>query len=134
MPPILNGCHKFCDATSTKASPSVGFLLRAYQDGDDVELFVPMNGFRGKGWYANSNVFGTVRIGGAILDPFSSVGNDGLSGMDVNFFLLSLDVERPSQDERIFVKFRSLVQVQSSHWDFASERRSRSRSLSSPAQ
>ena len=67
-----------------------------------------MNGLRRKGGYANSNVFGTVRIGAAILDPFSSVGNDGFSGPDVKFLLLRLDVKRPSQDESIFVKFRNL--------------------------
>ncbi len=64
-----------------------------------------MNSFRGKGWYANSNVFGTVRIGGTILDPFPSVRNDGFSGMNVKFLLRGLDVERASQDERIFVEF-----------------------------
>ena len=94
---------------------------------------VPMNGFRGKGRYANSNVFGTVRIGGAILDPFPSVGNDGLSGTDVKFFLLCLDVKRPSQDEQYIRRIQEFVRAQTSHWDFASERRSRSPSASSPA-
>jgi hypothetical protein len=75
-----------CSKTEILAVERVPYSL------ESVESFkVAMNSLDGEGGNADGNVFGSVFEWGGVLDPLAFVGDDGLSGGNVEAAGLVLD-------------------------------------------
>ena len=68
-----------------------------------------MDGLGRKGGKADGNVFGALGPGRAVLDPFSGVSDDRLTGRNVKSSFLVSHTKAAPQDESIFVEVRRLA-------------------------
>src|SRR5215471_4660609 len=69
-----------------------------------------MNSLGREGGQANGNVLGAF-VRGRILDPLSSASQNGLSGANINAAVFVAHAQASSQDQRVFVEFRSLSRL-----------------------
>jgi len=60
---------------------------------------VPMHGGRRKCRQAHGNILGALRTRGAVPDPLSARGHDGLSGADLMDGGFGFDAKQPAKDE-----------------------------------
>ncbi len=73
-----------------------------------------MNGVHGEGGEADSDVFCATFVGSGVADPFAGVGDDGLSGGDVERAILVLDAESAFEDDGEFVEGGGLTGLEPS--------------------
>ena len=70
---------------------------------------VSVHGFHGEGGEADGDVFGAAFLGCGVTDPFAGVGDDGLSGGDVEGAALVFDAQQALQHDREFVELGRLA-------------------------
>ncbi len=58
-----------------------------------------MDGIHGEGWETDRDVFGSAFVGSGVADPFAGVGDDGLSGGDVEGSIFVFHVQGAFQDD-----------------------------------
>ncbi len=73
-----------------------------------------MDGVHGKRWEADGDVFGAAFVGSGVTDPFAGVGDDGLSGGDVERARFVLDAEGAFEDDGELVEGGSLAGLEPS--------------------
>ena len=72
-------------------------------------LLVAMNGGRREGGCADGDVLGSAFVRSGVLNPLAAVGDDGLSGGDIEGSRFVLDSQRAFEDDREFVELGSLA-------------------------
>jgi len=70
---------------------------------------IAVDGFHGESRKADRDVFGAVFVGSGVTDPFAGVGDDGLSGGDVERTILMFDAKRAFENDGEFVEGGSLA-------------------------
>jgi hypothetical protein len=74
-----------------------------------ILAFIPVHGFHGKRWQADGDVFGAAFVRGGVANPFTGVGDDGLSGGYVERAGSVLDAQRSFEDDGELVEGRRLA-------------------------
>jgi len=77
-------------------------------------LFVAVDGIHGEGGKADGDVFGAAFLGSGVADPLAGVGDDGLSGGDVERTVLVFNVEGAFENDGEFVEGGSLAGLEPS--------------------
>src|SRR6185369_2218821 len=75
-----------------------------------------MHGGRRKCRQAHGNILGALRTRGAVPDPLSARGHDGLSGADLMDGGFGFDAKQPAKDDRVLVKFWCLSRLGPARW------------------
>src|SRR5207247_833481 len=74
-----------------------------------VELWIAMHGLRRERWQTNGDVFCTLRMGRAVLHPFTGVGDNSLAGLHLENASFVRNAERALEHDGEFIKFRCLA-------------------------
>jgi hypothetical protein len=64
-----------------------------------ILAFIPVHGFHGKRGKADGDVFGAAFVRRGVANPFTGVGDDGLSGGDFERTVLVLDAQCAFEDD-----------------------------------
>ena len=73
-----------------------------------------MYGIYGEGGETDGDVFGSAFVGSGIAYPFAGVGDDGLSGGDIEGSIFVFNVQRAFEDDREFLEGGSLAGLEPS--------------------
>ena len=80
-----------------------------YGDTRNGLTLVAVDGIHGEGGEADGDVFGAAFKGSGVADPLAGVGDDGLSGGDVDGSGLVFDAQGAFEDDGEFVEGGSLA-------------------------